>query len=57
MNLQEFLEAYYGLKVVTIIDEYESKNSNAEEIFDIGLKKLGEKELKELADKTNFLKK
>lgn len=41
----------------TIINGSKSKNSNAEEIFDIGLKKLGEKELKELAEKTNFTKK
>ena len=40
----------------TVISGSKVKNSNNKEVFDVGLKKLGENELKELADKTNFEK-
>jgi hypothetical protein len=41
----------------TVISGSKVKNSNNEDVFDVGLKKLGESELKELADKTYFEKK
>jgi hypothetical protein len=41
----------------TNISELKGKNSIIQEDNDVGLKKLGENELKEFADKTNFGKK